>query len=220
MKAIERVKTYIKDYFTAPGFKKKFLIMIIGVFFMGFFLSFLINCNYGTDPCTFMNLTISRRLGVLLGTWQALLNIVLIVIVIWRKPGIIGPGTIANMFLIGYIADFFCFLWSKVIPASAFTNIPSRIIIFAVALAGFIISCSLYMNADMGVAPYDGIPVIINEQIFPKVPFKYIRIIFDLSVIVIGCLAGGTPNPGILIMAFALGPTISVVGKFLKNKIL
>lgn len=75
------------------NFKKKFTVMAIGVFFMGFFLSFLINVNLGTDPCTFMNVTISSRLHILFGTWQLILNAILLVLVILYARNLIGPGT-------------------------------------------------------------------------------------------------------------------------------
>ncbi len=215
---INKIKAYSQTINT-PAFKKKFLVMAVGVFFMGFFLSFLINCNLGTDPCTFMNVTISGRLGILFGTWQLALNLVLLLLVIWRDKKLIGPGTVANMVCIGYIADFFRFVWSKVLPDTVFTDTVPRIIIFIVTLAGFIIACSFYMNADMGVAPYDAISVIISDQLLPNVPFKYVRIVFDVSVVIIGCIAGGAPNAGIIIMSFALGPTITFIGNILKKTI-
>jgi hypothetical protein len=36
-------------------------------------------------------------------------------------------------------------------------------------------------------------------------------------VIIIGCLFGGTPNIGIILMALALGPVITAVGKKLSK---
>ena len=191
--------------------------MLIGVFLMGFFLSFLIKVDLGTDPCTFMNLTISRRLGVLLGTWQLLLNSVLFVFVlIWGRK-FIGLGTIANMVFIGYIADFFCFVWDKTIPSEYFTDMPSRAVIFVLALFCFIIAVSFYINANMGVSPYDAMPQIISEKVIKKVPSFAVRMLYDFIVIVVGILFGGVPNIGIVLMALFLGPVISVVGKYLNK---
>ena len=89
------LKKKISEYFHCEGFKKKFIVMLLGVVLMGIFLSFLINVSLGTDPCTFMNLTISRRLG-------------------------------------------------------------------------FVVAASLYMNADMGVAPYDAVPIILSNLVLKK----------------------------------------------------
>ena len=212
---MNKVKKFLREYFETPDFMKRLVVMLIGVFLMGFFLSFLIKVDLGTDSCTFMNLTISRKLGILFGTWQLALNAVLFVIVILFGKKCIGFGTIANMVFIGYIADFFGWLWDKTIPERYFTEFPSRAVIFALALLLFIISVSFYINADMGVSPYDAMPQIISDRVLTKVPYYIIRIGYDFFVIVIGVMFGGTPNIGIILMALFLGPIISVVGKFL-----
>lgn len=213
------IKKYLKEYFSQKDFVKRLIVMIIGVFFMGFFLSFLIKVDLGTDPCTFMNLTLSRFLGLSFGNWQLLLNSCLFIIVILFGRRLIGFGTIANMVFIGYIADFFGMVWDKTVPEHIFREFPSRAIVFAIALAMFIFAVSLYINANMGVAPYDAIPQIISEKVFKKVPFAIIRIAFDFTAILIGVLFGNRPNIGIILMALFLGPVITVVGKFLNKHV-
>lgn len=212
---IASLKKWLNDYFTQKDFVKRLVLMNIGVFFMGFFLSFLIKVNLGTDPCTFMNLTLSKFFGISFGNWQLLLNSILFILVILFGRKFIGFGTIANMVFIGYIADFFCWLWEKTIPDYYFTDMPYRGVVFALALFLFIISVSFYINANMGVSPYDAMPQILSERVLKKVPFAVIRIAYDFLVILIGVLFGGTPNIGIVLMALFLGPVISVVGKFL-----
>lgn len=205
----ERFEAYIHQ----PAFKKKLLIMLVGVLCMGFFLSFLIEVDLGTDPCTFMNVAISERFGILFGTWQLILNAALFVVVIIFDIRQIGPGTFANMILIGYIADFFRWLWHMILPASVLTTFPSRAIVFAIAIVCFVFGASLYMNTEMGVSPYDAFPVIIHDRLFKNISFKYVRMGYDFLVIIIGCLAGGKPNIGIIVMALLLGPVITFVGK-------
>ncbi len=213
------LKDKIENYFTRPGFTKRFLIMALGVFMMGFFLSFLIEVNLGTDPCTFMNVTISRRLNMLFGTWQLILNTILFVFVLIFDRHQIGPGTIANMVFIGYIADFFRWLWKKIIPDYFFNEWPYKAFIFIMALIFFVIAASLYMNADNGVSPYDAIPNILSDKVFKNIPFKFIRIGFDGTVLLIGFLLGGRIEICTVLMVFLLGPTITAVGGFLNRTV-
>lgn len=216
---MNKVKKTIHSYFTQPLFMKRFAIMMLGVFFMGFWLSFLIRANLGTDPCSFMNLTVARKLGILFGTWQLILNTVLFILVILFGREHIGLGTIANMVLIGYIADFFGWIWDNIIPEQFFTALPTRVIVFIVSFSMFVLSASLYMNANMGVAPYDAVPLMIKKYILKKAPFAIIRICFDYTAILVGVLCGGRPNIGIILMALFLGPVITTVGKFLNEKV-
>ncbi len=216
---MNKIKKILQDYVSQPNFKKRLIVMNIGVFLMGLFLSLLIKVDLGTDPCTFMNWTISEKLGILFGTWQLLLNAFLFIIVILFGRKYIGFGTVANMVFIGYIANFFKWLWEKILPDYLFTEMPYRAVIFAFALFFFIISVSFYINANMGVAPFDAVPQIVSERVLKKVPFAIIRMCYDFLVILIGMIFGGTPNIGIVLMALFLGPIISAVGKFLNKHI-
>ena len=198
--------------------KKRIALCFLAVLGMGFFLSFLILCNLGTDPCTFMNRSVAARVGLSFGTWQLTANAVMLVIVILFKRSLIGFGTVFNMVLVGYYADFFDWLWGKWIPAKAFTAPVSLWCIFLIALLGFILSVAIYINVDMGVSPYDGLPVILTEKItkkFPKVPPMVIRIAWDGAAILVGVLAGGIPIIGIILMALFLGPAITFVRKLM-----
>ncbi len=188
---------------------------------MGFFLSFLIMCNLGTDPCTFMNKSLASAIGISFGNWQLILNIVMLILVFIFNKKLIGFGTIFNMVLIGYYADFFTWLWAKIIPADAFTTPLSRWPIFLISLICFVISAAVYINTDMGVAPFDGLPIIITEKVtghFPRFPKALIRICWDFAAIITGMIAGSTPIVGIILMAFFLGPAISAVRLLFDSK--
>ena len=188
---------------------------------MGFFLSFLMLCGLGTDPCSFMNKAVSLRIGMLFGTWQLIINAVMLVIVLFWDRSSLGFGTVFNMVLVGYYVDFFDWVWGKIIPAHFFTDPMSRWLIFLTALFCFIISAAVYINSDMGVAPYDALPKIITEKVtgrFPKVPKMLIRMVWDFMAVAVGTLAGGRPVIGIILMAVFLGPVISLTGRLFFRK--
>ena len=199
---------------------KKIIICFIAVFGMGFTLSFLILCDMGTDPCTFMNRAVAAKVGLSFGTYQLIVNIFMLCLVFIFKKKLIGFGTIFNMVLIGYYADFFCWVWRKIIPASAFTEPVSRWAIFMVALILFLISVAVYINQDMGVSPYDGLPIIITEKLKADksmIRKTILRILWDGSALMIGVIAGNTPAIGHILMVLFLGPAISFVGKLINR---
>ncbi|MBQ9608389.1 MAG: hypothetical protein IJV15_02975 [Lachnospiraceae bacterium] len=210
----KEIKIDIKGYFKKNI--KRIIICFLSVFGMGFSLSFLILCNLGTDTCTFMNTNVSGKIGLSFGNWQLIFNIVMLVLVIIFRRDLIGIGTVINMVLIAYYADFFDWIWGKFIPSSAFTEPVSRGVIFTVSLAVFIISAAIYMNTDVGIAPYDALAVMLND-ILKKLPFFLCRNIVDFMSIAIGMLAGGRPKIGHILMALLLGPAITLVGKKMKK---
>ena len=142
--------------------------------------------------------------------------VVLLVLVVIFGGRNLGFGTLANMFLIGYFVDFFTWIWNRVLPADFFTALPVRIAVLIPSVILFILAAALYMDVDMGTAPYDAIPIIISGHL-PKVPFKVIRIAFDFSVTMIGFSFGGKIGAMTVIMILALGPVIQWLGDIMKK---
>ncbi len=223
---------FTKDFFTHMYRRKNFvprlLLMLFAVILMGFCLSWLVLCGMGTDPCTMMNLAISDKLGMAIGNWQALMNTVLLIFVILFGGRNLGFGTLGNMFLVGYSLQFFSWLWGIVLPAGVitadgvFASMALRIGVLFPALIGFIFAASLYMDVDLGTAPYDAISYIVWNTLQKKghsIPFSFVRISYDVIVVIIALLFGGKLGIVTLIMAFALGPVIEWVGKQLQKVI-
>ncbi len=205
-----------RGFFEKEHFGKRLMIVIAAVIMMGFALSFLILADLGTDPCTMMNRAISAKLGMSFGNWQALLNTILLVAVVLFGGRNLGFGTLANMFLVGYSTDFFSWLIPQVIPVEIFRAAWVRGVVFVPALVLFILAASVYMDVDMGTAPYDAISFILSERL-KRVPFTIIRIAYDFLVIGIALLFGAKLQIVTVLMAVALGPVISFLGPKLER---
>mgnify|MGYP001277168438 CR=1 FL=1 len=190
--------------------KKRLIAVLIAVITMGLSLSFLIRVDFGTDPCSTLNLGVANQLGISFGTWQVIFNALLFVIVIVYDRSQIGWGTLANMLLIGYSVDFFTWLFNKFISADLFNNFMVRIIVLIPTLIIFIIAAAVYMAVELGAAPYDATVFIIASKV-KKIPFRFIRMAWDIAAALIGFLLGSTIGIVTVVMAFALGPVISLV---------
>ncbi|MBP5447218.1 MAG: hypothetical protein J6X95_03845, partial [Treponema sp.] len=177
--------------FIVPNFAKRLAFMLPAVILMGVFVSVLVEIGWGTDPASFMNLNIAAALGWGLGNTQVLVYGIMLVFTFAFGAQMIGFGTLANMFLIDYVVDFCRWLWRNIGFAQFIQEgtFAARLTIFSICLLLFVAVAAIYMNARMGVAPYDAMPVIISGWI-PKVPFFVVRIIFDLSAVLAGVIAG------------------------------
>ena len=211
--------------FIVPNFGKRLAFMLPAVILMGVFVSILVEIGWGTDPASFMNLNVADALGWGLGNTEVLLYGIMLIFTFIFGAEMIGFGTLANMILIGYVIDLCRWIWKNIGFAQflAEGNFAARVVIFALTLFVFVVVASIYINAQMGVAPYDAIPNIISGWI-PKVPFALIRILFDLAAVGAGVIAGKiNPNGiqgsivGSVLMSLLLGPVISLVGKPLKR---
>ena len=211
--------------FIVPNFGKRLAFMLPAVILMGVFVSILVEIGWGTDPASFMNLNIAATLGWGLGNTEVLVYGLMLIFTFIFGAQMIGFGTLANMILIGYVIDICRWIWKNTGFAQFIYDgsFPVRAVIFAATLLCFVVVASIYINAQMGVAPYDAIPNILSGWI-TVVPFAVIRILFDLAAVGIGVLAGKLNPEGIqgsivgsILMSLLLGPVISLVGRPLKK---
>lgn len=207
--------------FIVPNFWKKLSFMLPAVILMGVFVSILVEIGWGTDPASFMNINIAAALGWGLGNTEVLVYGLMLVFTIIFGRDRIGFGTLANMILIGYVVDICEIIWEKTGFHSFMLSVAfgPKVCIFIVALLLFVVVAAIYMNAQMGVAPYDAMPGIISEWM-PKIPFFVVRIAFDLSAVAIGVIVGKLSAEGLqgsvvgsVAMSLLLGPVITLVGK-------
>lgn len=198
---------------------KELFWLILSVVTMGFCLSFLNKTSFGTDPCTTFNLGISKLLGLSLGNWQAIFNCILFLFVFLFGRDQIGWGTLANMFLVGYSFDFFSWINGMILPNDFFEPMLNRILITIPILGLFIIAVAIYIAIQQGISPYDAIPNMIDKKL-TNIPFKLVRMGWDISVTILGVLLGEKIGLITIVMAFTLGPAISFAEKHIVAKLI
>lgn len=174
-------------------------MMILGILFIGLCVSFLRLSGFGVDPFSAMNLGISGFIGWSFGTWQLLMNAVILVIVFFQARHCIGAGTIINMIFVGYIADFVCWLAQDVVQIEM--SLPLRIIALVLAQLMASMGVALYMVADMGIAPYDSVAIIIEKLTHQKIPFHKARVLSDVVVVIVGIAFAIASGAGIWAVA-------------------
>ena len=187
---------------------------------MAFSLSFLVMVDMGTDSFTQMNLAISGALHISLGNWQCFFNIALFLLVIIFGGNDIGWGTLANMICIGYLLDFFAWLWGHLLPAGLFDSMVVRLIVMVIALVVFVFSAAIYMDGGLGTSPCDAIPFILYRKISekkPGIPLRVVRICYDFAMILITFCIIHRFYLVTVLMALSLGPVIEFVGKNIKK---
>ena len=193
---------------------RRFAMMLFGILLVGLSVSFFRLSAFGVDPFTCMNLGVSGFLHLGFGTWQLIVNIALLILVFFTMRSSIGLGTIVNMVCVGYIADFVCWLISDV--GGVDFSLPFRVLLLA---AGTVVLCAgvaIYMTANMGIAPYDAVAIILQQATHHKLAFRWARILTDVSCVTIGiifCLLSGENlwlliGLGTIVAAFLTGPLV------------
>ena len=74
----------------------------------------------------------------------------------------IGLGTIINSFCIGFIVTFTGDAMTAVFGSA--DTLPVQLLWVAVAVLVIALGCSLYQTADLGVAPYDALSLMLADR--------------------------------------------------------
>ena len=204
-----------KCFVRPPKFKNRMIMMLCGIMAQGLGLSLLRAVNLGTDPCSCLTQGVTNFVPLSFGTCQLLCHLVTFVFVLRYDLSMIGFGTIGNMCFLGYISDFFQWIWSLLLPAGFFEVVLNRYILLLPSLAVFLLGAAAYMCAGLGSSPYDALPFIISGHV-RRFPFKIVRMLWDISFMAAGFVLGGDVGIVTILEAFFLGPIITGVQKKLE----
>ncbi|MCR5200564.1 MAG: hypothetical protein K6C38_05535 [Saccharofermentans sp.] len=201
--------------------KTRVVLCVLGVMICGIAVGFFKFACFGVDPFTSFMCGLDKTIPLSYGLLYIIANALLLIFSLVFDRHYVGLGTIINLFLVGYLAQFTEFALGKVLPAD---SIVVRIICLIIGVVALSFSAGLYMPADLGVSTYDAVALIIANT-WHKGQFKYDRIITDLVCVAIGVtlylIAGESfksitaiVSIGTIITAFLMGPLVD----FFSNK--
>ncbi len=205
-----RKKPDLRQCFARPRpFGKRLAVMCLGLVIQGLGLAILRSIDMGVDPCSCLTQGVSRLTRLSFGTSQVLCHLVTFAAVLFTEPGRIGFGTAGNMFFLGYISDFFTWVFGF-LPGGFLGNTAVRVVLLLPGLAGLLFGAAVYMCSGLGASPYDAAPFIIAGHT-KKLSFRVVRMLWDLGFMAAGFALGG--SVGIVTVAVALfcGPVVAFV---------
>lgn len=180
----------------------------------------------GSEPLTGLCFGLHERFGVSMTLCVGALNALLLLLDLLFYRESLGFGTLAGLFIVGFFADFWQWVLGDILGVlfrfSGMEQLLLRLVLLAVGITIAVVSCSFYLAAQMGMAPYDSVGYLVQKWTAGRAPFKCVRVVQDsLCVIVTLIIAApqGTQwqivGVGTVIMALGLGPALT----FLQGKI-
>lgn len=194
---------------------KNVIILLLGIILMGAGGVLFLTANIGGDALLVLNQGVGVSLNIETGYAMILTAIPLFIFVLLFYRKSIGIGTILVTFLLGLVINLF-------VKINIIQTSPNFIINLLILLSGIIVGglgVALYIYANLGLSPFEGVIMYIVEK--TKWRFGFVKIITDLILFLMGFLLGGTVGVGSVILIFAFGPAIDIYLTLLnKTKIL
>ncbi len=209
-------KTKPRCFQRPAPFRRRLAVMTVGVLVQGFGLSLLRSIDLGLDPCSCLTQGVSQLTHLSFGTCQVLCHLVTFLVVLRYDLSRLGWGTVGNMVFLGYISDFFTWLYRVTLPADFFMSTATRYILLLPGLAGLLFGAAAYMCSGLGSSPYDAVPFIIAQRV-RRPSFRTVRMLWDIAFMAVGLLLSVMPGIVTVAVAFFCGPIVAWVQRKLES---
>ena len=191
----------------------RIVILFIGLSIAHLGVTLFLLADLGADPFNVLVQGIYRTLSGFLswsllthGNTHVVICFLIIIALLFIDRSYIKIGTILCMIFGGPIIDFF-----TAILAAPFGNMDSlllKILVNGLGCAILAFGMTIVIKSDAGTGPNDLVSIVLSDKL--KKNFGVIRIIIDVSFVIIGFLLGGSFGIGTLICAFLVGPVANI----------
>lgn len=164
-----------------------------------------LRAGLGLSPWDVLADGVRQNTPVTFGQAVILIGLVLVLgsLMAGIKP---GPGTIANMLLIGAFADLM--LATEVGAGLGDGAMWLRVAVMLGGIAMTGLGSALYIGAELGAGPRDSLMIAVATR--AKVRVGVARAILEGLALVVGFLLGGIVGVGTVAFAFGIGPAVDI----------
>ena len=191
----------------------RIILLFIGLTIAHLGVTLFILANLGTDPFNVFVQGIFRTLSGIVnwpflthGNTHVVICFLIIIALLFIDRSYIKIGTILCMIFGGPIIDFFTTILTA--PFGNMNSLMVKIIVNGLGCIILAFGMTIVMKSDAGTGPNDLVAIVLSDKL--KKNFGVIRIIVDVSFVVIGFFLGGSFGIGTLICAFLVGPVANV----------
>lgn len=168
----------------------------------GIGIAFFVQGDIGVPPWDVFHQGVSGKTGYAIGTVIVFTGFA--VLLLWipfrLRPGI---GTVLNAVQIGIVEN----VAEPLIPDAP--NVWIGALYVAIGMVAIAAGSGLYIGAELGSGPRDGLMMGINARF--GVSVRAARTTVEVTVLVVGVLLGGGIGVGTFVFAFGIGPLVQAM---------
>lgn len=179
--------------------------LLVGLVLYAASVALLVRAQLGAMPWDVLSQGLTRVTGWTFGTATVVVSFA--VLLCWvplrQRP---GPGTVANVVVIGLLVDPFLAL-ADLLPDPLPLAAAGGLVVLGVVVNG--LATAMYVGARLGPGPRDGLMTGLVAR--TGRPVRLVRGSIEVVVVGAGWLLGGTVGAGTLVYALAIGPIVHVL---------
>ena len=186
---------------------KSVLVALAGVFLVGVGVAFNNCAGLGNDPVGIVYDGIRSVSGMdaeQLGLASNIVNAALALLVFFTGRKYISVGTLVYFLPYGFFVEIGILLYQILAPENG--GAAAQILFSVTGCLLLYLGVAIYITMDIGVDPFTGVVLVIRDAV--KKEYRMVKIVFDLTMIVLGTVLGGKLGAVTVITALTAGPVI------------
>lgn len=192
---------------------QRIIVLLIGFISISIGVSLFIISNIGSDPFNVLMQGLSNIGGLSIGICTILINLITACIIFFWDKQYLKIGSFLSVIFLGPMIDCsICILESLFFLDSTYF-----VKFISMMIGTFFISLgiSITNSAGIGMIPNAALPVVFSSK--KKLPFKWVRIGYDIVALILGITLGGIFGVGTVFFALTTGPIIAFFNPRIKS---
>ena len=194
---------------------------LIGIFLIGLGVAFNAMAQLGNDPVGIFYDGVRNTLGLTaeqLGTASYIVNGALAVLLLFIGRSFLNLGTLIYIVPYGTFVKIGGIIYQQLFPHP---DLLGRIIAVVIGCLGIFVGVAIFIAMSVGVDPMTGVTLVIGKKL--NWEYRKAKILFDISLVIIGVLLGGKLGIVTIVVASLGGPVVQFIAeqieKFYQKKI-
>lgn len=188
-------------------------LLFVGLTIAHLGVTLFLLADLGADPFNVLVQGTFRTVQEMTG-WESLthgythvaISILIIIVLLVTDRSYIKIGTLLCMVCGGPIIDFFTRILGGFFEVERAFYIKLPVLALGCVILAF--GMTIVMKSDAGVGPNDLVAVVLSDKLKKK--FSIVRIVVDVSFVVVGFLLGGAVGIGTIVCACLVGPVAGI----------
>jgi uncharacterized membrane protein YczE len=180
---------------------RRLVQLYVGLMLYGASCGLMVRADLGLGPWDVFHQGVARHTGLSIGTVSIVAGAVVLLawVPIRQRPGL---GTVSNVALVGLSMDATLWLLPEL------RAIAARTALVAVAVTLNAAATALYISANFGAGPRDGLMTGLHEVTGRSI--RLVRTGIEITVLASGLLLGGSAGVGTVVYALGIGPLVQL----------
>lgn len=194
---------------------KKILMVTFAFLCNGMAISLFILSGFGLDSISIFSAGLANVFHTTVGIASLGFYFIVILATIFADRHYISGATLLSLIIVGPSIDLFTKVLRLVVTPES--DLSVRLVFFMIAYLTLAFAIALYLAVNFGISAADMMPIMVSDK--AGLQFRWCKVVFDITVIILGILLGGSFGIGTIFLGFVTGPTIQFFRKNLEKRV-